>query len=273
MVPTMMIAIMLSPLMKREQLQSARSVIVGGSPLRSSTQADFQALLHPEARVTQVWGMTETGWTTIFSWPEADNTGSVGRLTPGLTSKLVAEDGSIITEDNMEGELCIKGDAIMNGYLNNPAATAGAFDNEGFLKSGDIAYCDQGKWYIVDRKKDLIKVHGFQVAPAELEAVLLTHPQVINVAVIGIPIKDGTGDVPAAFVVRKPRASVGTYVSDGEDEENEVSAEELKGYLRARLAKYKALGSVTFVEDIPRTPSGKTMKYKLRALYSAVTEA
>lgn len=111
------------------------------------------------------------------------------------------------------------------------------------------------------------------MAPAELEAVLLTHPQVINVAVIGIPIKDGTGDVPAAFVVRKPRASVGTYVSDGEDEENEVSAEELKGYLRARLAKYKALGSVTFVEDIPRTPSGKTMKYKLRALYSAVTEA
>ncbi|KAL8949621.1 MAG: hypothetical protein Q9222_004283 [Ikaeria aurantiellina] len=87
MVPTMLVALLRSSIMKKDDLQSIRCVWVGGSPLRESTQSDFQALLHPDATVTQVWGMTETGWTTLFFWPESDNTGSVGRLIPGLSSK------------------------------------------------------------------------------------------------------------------------------------------------------------------------------------------
>ncbi|KAL8801057.1 MAG: hypothetical protein Q9200_007065 [Gallowayella weberi] len=267
MVPTMLVAVLMSPLTKKEDLQSLRSVFVGGSPLRSSTQTDFQALLHPDARVTQVWGMTETGWTTIFFWPERDETGSVGRLIPSMRSKLIADDGSIITEDDRQGELFIKGASITNGYFNDPAATAATIDEDGWLNTGDIAYCSQGKWYIVDRKKDIIKVHGWQVAPAELEAVLLTHPQVINAAVVGIPLGDGTGEVPQAFVVLKAKALDGTYASDGELEVPETSEEELKTYLKSRLAKYKALHGVTFVEDIPRTASGKPQKYKLRELH------
>lgn len=118
----------------------------------------------------------------------------------------------------------------------------------------------------------MIKVNGWQVAPAELEAVILTHPQVINAAVIGIPIKDGTGEVPAAFVVLKPRALDSTYASHGELEVPQTTEEELKTYLAARLAKYKALNGVIFVDDIPRTASGKLQKVKLRGLYANLTK-
>ncbi|KAL8707369.1 MAG: hypothetical protein Q9220_007593 [cf. Caloplaca sp. 1 TL-2023] len=268
MVPTMLIALLTSSITNKDDLRSIRCVWVGGSPLRSLTQSDFQALLHPDAIVTQVWGMTETGWTTLFFWPESDSTGSVGRLIPGVSSKLIAEDGSVVTEDNKEGELYIKGASIMNGYFNNPSATAATMDEDGWLRTGDIAYCIQGKWYIIDRKKDIIKVHGWQVAPAELEAVLLTHPQVVNAAVIGIPLKDGSGEVPQAFIVQRPKPLDSASASDGEVEERSVTAEELKSYLALRLAKYKMLGGVSFVEDIPRTAAGKLQKFKLRELYT-----
>ena len=153
MVPTMLITVLTSPRTRKQDLQSLRSVWVAGSPLRSSTQVDFQSLLHPDALVTQVWGMTEIGWATMFFWPESDNTGSVGRLIPSLSSKLIAEDGSIITEDNQKGELLVRGVSVMNGYCNDPKATAAIFDEEGWLHTGDMAYCIQGKWYIVDRIK------------------------------------------------------------------------------------------------------------------------
>ncbi|KAL8937774.1 MAG: hypothetical protein Q9216_004252 [Gyalolechia sp. 2 TL-2023] len=267
MVPTMLIAVLNSPLTKKEDLRSLRSVWVGGSPLRSSTQKDFQALLHPDALVTQVWGMTETGWTTLLFWPESDDTGSVGRLLPNMSSKLIAEDGRTITEDRCEGELFVKGTSIMNGYFNDPSATAATIDEDGWLRTGDIAYCVKGKWYIVDRKKVMNEAPLAQVAPAELEAVLLTHPQIVNAAVIGIPDKDGTGEMPQAFIVLKPQPMDGSYASHGELDERTTTEDEVKSYLASRLAKYKALHGVTFVEDIPRTPSGKLQKFKLREMY------
>ncbi|KAL8670939.1 MAG: hypothetical protein Q9168_004539 [Polycauliona sp. 1 TL-2023] len=267
-VPTVLIAMLTSPQTTKEDLKSLRSVFVAGSPLRSSTQRNFQSLLHRDALVTQVWGMTETGWATMFFWPESDNTGSVGRLIPSMSGKLMAEDGGTITEDNKKGELLVKGVSMMNGYFNDPVATAATIDQDGWLHTGDIAYSIQGKWYIVDRKKDMIKVHGWQVAPAELEAVLLTHPQVISAAVIGIPLLNGTGEVPQAFVVLKPRALDGTYASHGELEVPVTSEEELKTYVSARLAKYKAIKGVIFVDEIPQTASGKLQKVQLRALHA-----
>ncbi|KAL8849292.1 MAG: hypothetical protein Q9221_005702 [Calogaya cf. arnoldii] len=286
-VPTILIAILNSPRTTKEDLQSLRSVYVAGSPLRSSTQREFQSVLHPDALVTQVWGMTETGWATMFSWPESDDTGSVGRLIPSMSGKLMAEDGSFITEDKQKGELLVKGVSMMNGYFNDPIATATTIDEDGWLHTGDIAYCVEGKWYIVDRKKartafprsqksqqmtdeaqDMMKVHGWQVAPAEVEAVLLTHPQIINAAVIGIPLKDGTGEVPQAFVVLKARALDGTSASHGKVEVPESMEEEIKTYVAARLAKYKALKGVIFIDDIPRTASGKLQKVQLREVYA-----
>ncbi|MCJ1277724.1 hypothetical protein MMC21_005538 [Puttea exsequens] len=268
MVPAMIIALLNSPLTKKENLRSLRYIWCGGSPLRSSTQAEFQALLVPEAKVTQVWGMTETGWCIVFFWPEADSTGSVGRILPGMTMKLKDLDGNVISKDDVHGEMYIKGPCMMSGYLDNSTATKAAIDEEGWLRTGDIAYVNKGKVYIIDRAKDLIKVRGWQVAPAELEAILLAHPAIINCAVVGIPVPEGTGEVPRAYVQLKPKPSpdhlAATY---GVEEEKEPTEEDVKGWLKERLARYKWLdGGVRFLDSIPRNAGGKVQKVKLRAM-------
>lgn len=156
----------------------------------------------------------------------------------------------------MRGELCVRGPTVTPGYYKNQEANAQSFDNEGWFKTGDIAYCDREtrKWYIVDRRKELIKVRGFQVAPPELEAVLLSHPQVIDAAVIGITIPGATTEFPRAYVVRR-------QATDGE----KVTEEELRKYVLDRLARYKELtGGVKFVGSIARNPSGKILKRVLR---------
>ena len=171
MVPAMIVAILNSPVTKKEHLRSLRYVWSAGCPLRISTQAEFQALLAPEAKVSQVWGMTETGWALFLSWPEGDDTGSVGRIMKGMGAWLVSrhlttmytancdihslkdEDGNPVERDMQEGELYIKGPCMMLGYLDNPKATAASITPDGWMRTGDIAYCNQGKWYIIDRKK------------------------------------------------------------------------------------------------------------------------
>ncbi len=289
MVPTMMIALLNSPLATRHALKSIRCIWIGGSPVRSSTQAEFQALLSPEARIAQVWGMTESGWATTLFWPHTDNSGSVGRTFPGTEmksvvtfsftkpnakfpiSRLVTEGGSVVEEDCEQGEIYVKGPCMMLGYLGNPEATAAAIDSDGWLKSGDVGYRSHGLWYIIDRKKELLKVRGWQVAPAELEAILLSHPQIFGAAVIGVPLSDGTGEVPRAYVVRKPTMEAEAAASYGLIGEKPVGEEEVKAYLAARLAKYKALaGGVQFVDEIPRNASGKALKFKLREMMNEI---
>ena len=142
------------------------------------------------------------------------------------------------------------------GYFNNPEANSQSFDSEGFFKTGDIAYCDQAtrKWYIVDRKKELIKVRGFQVAPPELEAVLLSHPHIIDAAVIGITFPGSDSEYPRAYVVRRPG-----------DEGEKLSEADVQRYTLKKLARYKALtGGVKFVGAIAKNPSGKILKRVLR---------
>lgn len=164
--------------------------------------------------------------------------------------------GNNITAYDVQGELCVRGPIIVPGYFENPEANAEAFKN-GWFHTGDVAYCASGskKWHIVDRKKELIKVRGFQVAPPELEAVLLSHPQIIDAAVIGVyPRGVGDGELPRAYVVRRPGA-------DGA----KLTAAEVKSYLGGRLAKFKALdGGVVFVDAVPKNASGKILKKVLR---------
>jgi acyl-CoA synthetase (AMP-forming)/AMP-acid ligase II len=145
---------------------------------------------------------------------------------------------------------------VTPGYFNNPEANAEAFDAEGWFKTGDIAYCDQRtrKWYIVDRRKELIKVRGFQVAPPELEAALLSHPQIVDAGVIGITFPGADTEYPRAYVVRRPG-----------DAGSKLTEAEIQEYVLRRLAKYKALtGGVKFVGAIARNPSGKILKRVLR---------
>jgi 4-coumarate--CoA ligase len=138
----------------------------------------------------------------------------------------------------------------MRGYLNNPAATAATIDKDGWLHTGDIAKVDaDGHVYIVDRLKELIKYKGFQVPPAELEALLLTHADVADAAVIGVP-DDEAGEIPAAYVVLR--------------EGRETSADEIKAFVAERVAHYKQVRSLTFVDAIPKSPSGKILRRVLR---------
>lgn len=142
----------------------------------------------------------------------------------------------------------------MKSYYKNPSANAESFDSEGFFKTGDVGYCDTatGKWYIIDRKKELIKVRGFQVAPAELESALLQHPHIVDAAVIGLRREQDGEELPRGYVV----------VREGE----QVSEREVMEWMDGRLAGYKKLtGGVKFMKDgIPKNASGKILKRQLR---------
>ena len=141
------------------------------------------------------------------------------------------------------------------GYLNDAVANR-VFDSEGFYHTGDIGYCDPSSklWYIVDRKKELIKVRAWQVAPPELEAALLTHPDIVDAAVIGVQFSRDESQLPRAYVVK--RAGL-----DGDC----LSEEDVKSFMEERLAKYKRLdGGVKFVDAIPKNASGKILKRVLR---------
>lgn len=215
---------------KAEQLKSVRFAAAGAAPLDKEMQARLQALLPHDAPFTQVWAMTETScFASAFPWPENDNTGSVGRFLPGLDVKLVDDDGKEIEAYDKPGELCIRGPTVIRGYLDNPQANARDFDTDGYFHTGDILYCDGETklWYIIDRKKELIKVRGFQVAPAEIEGVLLEYEAVLDVAVIGVKVGRDE-EVPRAYVVLKPGM-------EG------VSEQSIKSFTGTRLAGYKRL--------------------------------
>ena len=149
------------------------------------------------------------------------------------------------------GELVVKGPQVMRGYLNNPEATRSTIDEDGWLHTGDIGYADEaGYFYVVDRAKELIKYKGFQVAPAELEALLLKHPAVADAAVIPSP-DDEAGEVPKAFVVVKEGAR--------------PTPEELLSFVAASVAPHKKLRRIEFIEQIPKSPSGKILRRLLVA--------
>lgn len=160
------------------------------------------------------------------------------------------DSGKDITESGKTGEVYIKAPFPMVGYLNNPAATTEANAPGGWIKSGDIGYFRSGRWYVCDRKKDIIKVRGWQVSPTELEAVLLLHPDITDAAVIGVKCSEGLTELPHAYVVR----AAGSTITEAE----------VKEWMRARLARYKDVEEVIFVPTLPRNPTGKILRRFLR---------
>ncbi|KAJ9603540.1 hypothetical protein H2200_011726 [Cladophialophora chaetospira] len=257
-VSAMAVAISMSPLLQKYSLKSMRAGLAGAAPLSKETQAAIKPYLAPGAPFTQVMGMTEVSCIlTMILWPEHDVTGSVGRVIPGMDVKLVDDDGKDITAYDVVGEMCARGPTVIKGYLNNLEANESSFDADGYYHSGDIMYCD-GKtklWYVVDRKKELIKVRAFQVAPPEIEGVLLTHPAIVDAAVIGVPAdNDFDGEWPRAYVVRRP----GTKPAD-------LTEKHVYDWVAEKLTKYKRLvGGARFVDVIPKNASGKILKRILR---------
>jgi len=254
-VPPMVLSIVMTQPQAKKAFPSVRHALSGAAPLDKDLQRRFNDLLPPGVPFAQVWGMTEVSAIgSHLRYPLLDDTASVGHFLPNLDVKLVDDDGkTLASKYDTRGELCIRGPSVIRGYLDNPEANARDWDDEGYFHSGDIMYCDAttNKWYVVDRKKELIKVRGFQVAPNELEGVILGHPGVVDAAVIGLRVQGSDSELPCAYVVRKPDAS--------------VTEQDIKKCVSDRLIKYKHLeGGVVFVDAIPRNPSGKILKRLLR---------
>ena len=251
MVPAMMLAAVSSPYFTPSRLKSVRHIWTAGAPLSLAVQNQFRSFLPLEANIVPVYGMTECGWITSLAYPESSSNDTVGKPVPGLSIKIVDDKGNIITKDGQLGELLIHPQHPTLGYLGNPAATAELYHEPGWIKSGDIAYVRKGRYYIVDRKKDIIKVRAWQVSPAELENVLLQDPRIRDVAVLGVPDYGISGEIPHAFIVKSSPT-------------DNLELSEIQNFMTTRLARYKQIEALTIVDSIPRNPAGKILRRRLR---------
>ena len=240
-VPPVVLALAQSALVERYDLASLRLAYSGGAPLDEGLAAACAARLG--AAVVQAYGMTEASGATHCTPAGRDKPGAVGPGCRNTETKVVDLASGAALGPGRRGEICIRGPQVMAGYLNQPEASADAVDGAGWLHTGDVGYVDEeGYVFIVDRVKEMIKYKGYQVAPAELEALLLCHPAVADAAVIGMPDPEA-GEAPKAFVVRR----------------GDVSQEELLGYVAARVAPYKKVRRGEFVGQIPKSGSGKIL--------------
>jgi acyl-CoA synthetase (AMP-forming)/AMP-acid ligase II len=243
-VPPIVLALSKNPIVDNYQLPKLKIIFSGAAPLGEElTRACMQRL---NCQIRQGYGMTETSPVTHSSpaTPGQTKFGSVGVPAPNTECKIIDLESGVSLGPRQEGELCVRGPQIMKGYLNRPDATAQTIDNEKWLHTGDIAYADEeGHFFIVDRAKELIKYKGLQVAPAELEAILLTHPCVADAAVIPCP-DDEAGELPKAFIVLR------TPVDD----------QDIMDFVSAQVAPYKKIRFIEFIDQIPKSASGKILR-------------
>ncbi|CAG8779672.1 21591_t:CDS:10, partial [Dentiscutata erythropus] len=235
-----------------ENMSSVKIVFSGAAPLSKGLIDDFYNLY--KVPIQQGYGLTES--TSIITLCEEERivSGSCGVLIPNLQIKILSEDQHELGYDE-PGELCVRGPNIMKGYLNNKQATDATIDNDGFFHTGDVAVVDrQGNFFIVDRIKELIKYKGFQVAPAELESVLSTHPAVLDAAVVASFSEKDSTEYPIAFIVLNPKYEKTLSIS-----------KEIQKYVDDKVAPHKKLrGGVIFVDSIPKSESGKILRRVLR---------
>ncbi len=245
-VPPIALALAKHPAVEDADLSSLRLVMSGAAPLGAELSAAVADRL--DVPTIQGYGMTETSPVTHVSpiEPERIKGGSIGLPVPGTESRLVDPDTG---EDGTRGELWIRGPQVMAGYLNNEEATAHTIDAEGWLHTGDVAEIDEDGYYaIVDRLKELIKYNGFQVPPAELEAILITHPAIADCAVIGVP-DEGAGELPKAFVVAS----------------GEITDDEIMEFVAGQVSPQKRVRLVERIDEIPKSAAGKILRKELRA--------
>jgi acyl-CoA synthetase (AMP-forming)/AMP-acid ligase II len=247
-VPPIALALARHPAVDEHDLSSLELVFSGAAPLGPELQEECSQRLG--CPVSQGYGMTELS--PVSHAPpvgEPVRLGSVGPLAPGTDARLIDPDSGEDVDPGERGEVLIRGPQVMLGYLNNAAATADTIDTDGWLHTGDVATVDDDGWfYIVDRVKELIKYKGFQVAPAELEAVLITHPDVADCAVVGIP-DEHAGELPKAFVVA---------ASDAFD------ARAVMQFVSTQVAPHKQIRELVLIDEIPKSPSGKILRRVLR---------
>ena len=243
-VPPIVLALSKHPVVDNYKLPTLKTIFSGAAPLGEElTRACMDRL---GVIVRQGYGMTETSPVTHSSPapPHVLKFGSVGVPAPNTECKILDLENAAPLGPGERGEVCVRGPQIMKGYLNNPEATAQTIDSDGWLHTGDIGYADEdGHFFIVDRAKELIKYKGFQVPPAELEAVLLTHPCVADAAVIPCP-DDEAGAVPKGIIVLK----------------EEIEPAAILEYVAERVAPHKRIRHLEFTDKIPKSPSGKILR-------------
>ena len=243
-VPPMVLAFAKSPIVDRYNLSHLRTVVSGAAPLKEDLAEAARARLR--CSLVQGYGLTETSPVTHATRAGGDriSLASIGPPVPNTEAKVVDVASQAELGPNQEGEICVRGPQVMKGYLNRPDATAAMIDADQWLHTGDIGYADdRGCFFVVDRLKELIKYKGMQIAPAELEAVLLGHPSIADAAVIPVADEEA-GEVPKAFVVLK----------------GELTPTDILAYVAARVAPYKKLRSVEVTDHIPKSPSGKILR-------------
>jgi acyl-CoA synthetase (AMP-forming)/AMP-acid ligase II len=252
-VPPIALALAKHPAVDDRDLSSVQTIMSGAAPL--GAELANRVATRIDCRVVQGYGLTETSPVTHVIRPDGENkAGSIGQPLPATEVRLVDPESGEDVAVGERGELWIRGPQVMQGYLNNEEATAATIDSEGWLHTGDVAVVDDdGFFEIVDRLKELIKYKGYQVAPAELEALIQTHPQVADVAVIGVPDEE-CGELPKAFVVPA-----------GDDLEHE----ELMEWVAGQVSPQKRVRLVEEIEAIPKSPSGKILRRELKARATA----
>jgi acyl-CoA synthetase (AMP-forming)/AMP-acid ligase II len=248
-VPPIVLAMVKHPAVSQYDLSSVRLVFSGAAPLGEDMASALSKKLG--CPVVQGYGMTEASPVTHLS-PTRNapmKPGSAGRVVPNTEVKIVDVVTGAEVPQGREGELLIRGPQIMRGYLNRPEETAACLDRDGWYHTGDVGLVDpDGYFYIVDRTKELIKYKGLQVAPAELEALLLTHPAVLDVAVVRKDDEEA-GEVPKAFVVLKP-----------DEASRATSGEQIMAWVAERVAPHKRLRELEFIDQIPKSASGKILR-------------
>jgi acyl-CoA synthetase (AMP-forming)/AMP-acid ligase II len=243
-VPPVALALANNPIVDEFDLSTLKAISSGAAPLGADVARRCERRLG--CHVVQGYGMTEASPTThlvpIATGPSKP--GSVGVCVPNTETRVTDLLTGAELGPDQQGEVWVRGPQVMTGYLNRPEATTQAITADGWLRTGDLGFVDgDGSLYVVDRLKELIKYNAYQVAPAELEAVLLSHPAVADAAVIPFP-DEAAGEVPKAFVVLK----------------GEATADELLAFVAARVAPYKKVRRLEFVDQVPKSPSGKVLR-------------
>ncbi|KAL1554074.1 4-coumarate--CoA ligase 1 [Salvia divinorum] len=258
-VPPIVLAIVKSPVVDKYDLSSVRTVMSGAAPLGKELEEAVRNKF-PNAKLGQGYGMTEAGpvlamCLAFAKEPFEIKSGACGTVVRNAEMKIIDTESGASLGRNQPGEICIRGDQIMKGYLNDPEATERTIDKQGWLHTGDIGFIDEDdELFIIDRLKEIIKYKGYQVAPAEIEALLLNHPNISDAAVV--PMKDEqAGEVPVAFVVK----------SNG----STITEDEIKQFISKQVIFYKRINRVFFIDAIPKNPSGKILRKDLKAILAA----
>ncbi|PWA42276.1 AMP-dependent synthetase/ligase, AMP-binding enzyme C-terminal domain protein [Artemisia annua] len=249
--PVVMAMVKRKEVVGRFDVSELREIASGAAPLGKDVM-DECSKVFPQAMILQGYGMTETGGIISLEDPRVGSrhSGSSGTLCPGMESQIIHTETLKPLPPKLLGEIWVRGPNLMQEYLHNKEATEQAIDKQGWLHTGDLGYFDdEGRIYVVDRLKELIKYKGYQLAPAELEGLLVTHPEIMDAAVI-LYADDEAGEIPKACVVRKPGSK--------------LTGEEVQNFIAKQVAPFKRIRKVEFIDIIPRAASGKILRRELR---------